>query len=136
MENNAKNDWIKIFKINKIFDKGIKVNENELYIILANRYSIDDYLEKIKMRIGEIKFQKIYVRPHPKSNFPNKFKKKLDSGLRKFTKNIKHIKPINSFEQDFIEMKSIPSVFIRHQDCSTNSFLERIESKKVKLWDF
>ena len=131
-----KNDWLKIFKINNVFQRNIKINEDELYIILANNISIDDYLEKIKMLIGEIKFHKIYVRPHPKSNFSNILKKKLCSGLRKFTKNIKYIEPINSFEQDLLEMKSIPSVFLRHDGCTTNAFLERIDSKKIKLMDF
>ena len=36
---------------------------------------------------------------------------------------------------DILEMSKIPSIFLRHDDCSTNAILHNLKSKNVKLLD-
>ena len=130
----SKPDWFKTFNTNEILNNNFKISKNEIYIILG-KSPIGEYLTKLKSTFKKENYKKIYIRVHPNSSFKTKSKNKLIKFLKNYSKEVIYVHSNNPFELDILEMSKVPSIFLRHHDCSTNAILHNLKSKNVKLLD-
>ena len=113
-------------------NKKINLIKNELFIILGKDNS-NFYKEKVSKILANLKFKRIYIKPHPAGNFKKEYYKSFIDELKKYSKDIIFKEEISSFEEFILTNNQFPKHCLLHQDCSTNSILSSLVKEGLEI---
>jgi len=124
------------FLLIKEFDnKKINLIKNELFIILG-KDNTNFYKEKVSKILSNLKFKRIYIKPHPAGNYKKEHYKSFINELKNYSKDIIFKEKISSFEEFILSNTEFPKHCLLHHDCSTNSILSSLVKKGLKITFF
>lgn len=118
--------------IKELDNKKINLIKNELFIILGKDNS-NFYKEKVSKILSNLKFKRIYIKPHPAGRFKKEYYKSFIDELKNHSKDIIFKEKISSFEEFILKSNQFPKHCLLHHDCSTNSILSSLAKKGLRI---
>ena len=118
--------------IKELDNNKINLIKDELFIILGKDNS-NFYKEKVSKIFSNLKFKRIYIKPHPTSNFKKEYYKSFINELKNYSKDIIFKEKISSFEEFILTNNHFPENCLLHHDCSTNAILSSLVKKGLKI---